>query len=248
MQMLTPKNGLVLALCLVVSGCGLLNRGGHREDELFKPLTTNSRLLPQRLPEQYEMCVQTAETVAAKGHANEAIKLYEKAEQLKPKRPPFDLQLAPLYAQISDTPASIARYRSAMQRGHDSADVYNNLAWTLLEAGRLADAQQTIQLGSQAHPGDQRLAATNAVLLYHAQQPGEAFDAFETLYGTAAAHHNLAILDLESDDVEGALEQLALATSSPNCPVQAIEMQNALTAEFNRQRVLTARRQPSKTH
>lgn len=247
MRTTTTKLWLVAGLCLVVSGCGLLKRGGSREDELFKPLTAQSSLIPQKLPQQYEMCVQTAETVAAKGHATEAIKLYEKAEQLKPKRPPFDLQLAPLYAQVGDTSTAVARYRAAMQRGHDSAEVYNNLAWTLFEAGMLSEARQTTEQGSQAHPDDERLAATHAVLLYHADRRDEAFTAFETLYGAAAAHHNLAILDLESDDLESALAQLTLATSSPNCPIQAIEMQNALVAELNQQPTLTARRQSAET-
>ena len=62
------------------------------------------------MPSDHTLCVETAKTVAAEGHADEAIKLYLRAEKIDPKAASVDAQLAPLYAGVGNYPAAIERY------------------------------------------------------------------------------------------------------------------------------------------
>ena len=221
--------------CVLLTGCYAMGDKGRRD--LISPLSSVSadqrapRLLSQRYNER-KLCIETAETVAAKGHAQEAIELYEKAEGLEPKRDPLDLQLAPLYAQTGDSRQAIERYRRAIESGKATAEVYNNLAWTLIESGQPNEAIEAVQEGLAAAPANERLRATQAVALYRLGDRVQSFEAFSELYGPAAAHHNLAVLDVDSGQFESAAEHAQLATSFPDCPTESVELHETIQSNL----------------
>jgi Flp pilus assembly protein TadD len=222
--------GSLLAGCVLFLGCRTLRES--RETEFLKPLDTATGTLSHdaRVADlsEREICIETARTVAAKGHAVEAIKLYEKAEGLQPNGERFDLELAPLYVHVGNTDSAIARYRNAIAEGGASDEVFNNLAWTFMESGRHDEAIQAIQQGLDVTPESKRLQATHAVLLHKSGDREGSFEKFRKLYGESAAHHNLALLDLDSDNIESAVEHARLATGFPGCSTESVRLRDTL--------------------
>ncbi|MEL6110196.1 MAG: tetratricopeptide repeat protein [Planctomycetota bacterium] len=222
--------GTLLTGCIVSTGCRVVQ--DKRPTGFLKPLDAGANSKPgaslgSDLSER-EICLETAKLVAANGHAVEAMKLYEKAERLGPDKERFDLELAPLYVHVGQTDAAITRYRNVIARGQANDEVFNNLAWTLLESGRHAEAMKTIQQGLVVAPESNRLQATHAVLLYQSGDREGAFTKFSELYGESAGHHNLALLDLESDKLISAFEHASLAASFSDCLEQSIKLRDTL--------------------
>ena len=225
---------LLLVACTSLLGCRTL--GESKETDFLKPLETSNSpsarvSLGTDLSER-EICAETAKTVAEKGHATEAIKLYEKAERLAPKEQPFDLELAPLYVHVGDTESAIARYRNAIGRGHADSDVFNNLAWTLMDSGRYDEAIETLQQRLTAEPENNRLQATHAVILFRRGDRESSFQKFVELYGESAAHHNLALLDLDAGNVESAVKHANLAKTFPGCSAESIKLCDAIQSRL----------------
>jgi tetratricopeptide (TPR) repeat protein len=221
--------------CILFSGCQAMGDKDRRD--LISPLSSDTgdqrpqRSLSQRYNER-KLCIETAETVAANGHAREAIKLYEKAEGLEPDGEPLDLRLAPLYAQIGNCGPAIERYRRAIKSGKATAEVYNNLAWTLIESGQPNDAIAAVQDGLSAAPENERLRATHAVALYKLGDRAKSLELFRELYGPAAAHHNLAVLDVDSGQLESAAEHARLAAGFPDCPTESIQLHETIQSNL----------------
>ena len=178
------------------------------------------------------ICMETAKAVAAKGHYREAILLYEKAEGLAADESPLDLELAPLYAQSGDHSRAVARYRNAISNNRVDENVYNNLAWTLKENGQHQEAVDVIQQELAATPNDRRLRSTLAVVQFEQGLQTESLQTFEAISGRAAAHHNLAILELEQGDIEAAINHLGLASQIPGCPEESLILRDALLTKI----------------
>ena len=183
----------------LVAGCNRLPRRQAAID-VAPPLVEIGAEFSGPPPSDRELCMETARTVANKGHAQEAILLYEQAEKLASTEPPLDLQLAPLYAEIGDTDSAVARYRSAIARGNVDPSVANNLAWVLMDDNRFGDAEVAIQNGLANESGNKRLLTTQAILLYRTGNRDLAFSQFNSLYGQAESLHNMAILDIDRGD------------------------------------------------
>ena len=124
---------LTLLVALTHAGCTSLEK--KSTDQFLKPLSSGTQLFGGK-PDERNVCIETAKAVAEKGHASEAILLYEKAEQLDPKAGSLDLELAPLYAQTGQAEDALNRYRRLIAKGAATSEVYNNLAWTLIESKR----------------------------------------------------------------------------------------------------------------
>ena len=231
----------LLAACVVPTGCRAVRES--KQSAFLKPLDAGLSSVPggslgSDLSER-ELCLETARLVADEGHAVEAIKLYEKAERLGPDKERLDLELAPLYVHVGKTDSAITRYRSAIAKGGASDEVFNNLAWTLLESGRHAEAMKTVQQGLVVEPESNRLKATHAVLLYQTGDRAGAFETFSDLYGESAGYHNLALLDLEADHLASAFQYANRATSFSDCSESSIKLRDSLQA-----RLATAEQEP----
>ncbi|WP_236615690.1 tetratricopeptide repeat protein [Rhodopirellula europaea] len=166
------------------------------------------------MPSERLLCLETAKTVARQGHTAEAIKLYERAEQLDPTAAPVDAKLAPLYADVGNSDAAIERYKRCLLRSPNDIELANNFAWTLMEAGRFDQAISEIDQALQAEPDNVRLRSTLAVIHYRQGDHPGALRHFEKAYGSDAAHHNLAILDIDNGNFESAKTHLQIAKQS----------------------------------
>lgn len=219
-------------LMIAAAGCSMLSKS--QAPQFLAPLNSQApaESLPPTVQSEQELCRTTAKTVASKGHTQEAIKLYERSEHLDESKP-ANMELAPLYAQVGDFDASVKRYRTAIAEGDADPELWNNLAWTLMEKGDLAEAMRATEQGLLQSPTHKRLLATSALLQYKSGDSAQAFEMFSQLYGAEAAHHNLAILELEHGRVEQARHHATLATQSGNSPSVALGLAQALEMQVS---------------
>ena len=223
-------------LCLLLAslqlGCSRLEK--EKTTPFLKPLDVGPTL--ERLggkPNERKVCIETAKSVAEKGHFAEAILLFEKAEELEPKSKSLDLELAPLYAQNGQTEKAVRRYQQVIAKGTAGSEVYNNFAWTLIDANRYSEAELVISQGLSEYPGEERLRSARAILSYHLGNRSESLRQFRELYGPATAHHNVAILDLQEGMPENALSQVKLATQMPDCSKETFDLHDMLVDQLN---------------
>lgn len=151
-----------------------------------------------------DLCIQTAATVAARGHMTEAIALYEQAEKLDASGKSLDRELAPLYAQAGQSDQSLMRYQKAIANNPKDEELRNNHAWTLLEWNRVEEAIETLESAREKFPNNRRLQSTQAIAMYRRGDRAAALAQFTALYGASAAQHNLAMLDIEAGDAKNA--------------------------------------------
>ncbi len=201
---------LMLLICV---GCNGLSK--KQGTDFLKPLASTSsdeaKRNRQPMPSERALCLETAKTVAQQGHANEAIKLYERAEELDPSQNPLDAQLAPLYAHARNFDAAIERYQRLVLHSPKDIELCNNFAWTLMEADRYDEAIQQAQRGLGLDANHKRLSSTLAMIYYRQGDRAGAMKQFEQAQGVNAAHHNLAILDIDAGNIESANQHLRQA-------------------------------------
>lgn len=209
------RSRLASIVCLLSMSIGCTAMKQNRESDLVRPLAGTSvtdRILNRgKMPSEHSLCMETAKTVAAQGHVDEAIKLYERAQELDPKTPRLDRNLAPLYAQTGDYKNAIACYQRMIQSSPSDPELSNNFAWTLMEAGRFEQAIEEANRGLKIDTDNHRLRMTMAMSCYRAGDHNEAFGHFERVCGPAGAHHNLAILDIDSGNPDSARIHLRMA-------------------------------------
>ena len=182
---------------------------------------------PDTLPNEVEVCLETARSVAAAGHAREAILLYEKAEQLSGE--PKHRELAPLYAASGNTTKALERYREAVRYAQDDAELRNNLAWTPMEAGQLEESIEIARQGLLRQPNHPRLKTTSAVAEFKLGNRERAFELFRSVQGEAAAHHNIAMLEIDAGNESAANDRLAQAASHTDHAPETEQFRRALT-------------------
>lgn len=227
---------LLTALCVgVISTQGCRTFKQHTTEALVKPLgqlpggsTENQSF------DELEVCLETARSVAEQGHHSEAIKLYERAETLGEKGQSLDAELAGLYAKQGLSQKAVARYRKIVSDGKGSAEIFNNLAWTFYDAGQLQEADRVFLEGLQIFQSDERLKSGSALLAYRLGEREVAIERFASLYGTAVAHHNVALLDLEYGETNDAMQLLSLAVQMENCPDETRELHRAIEMELQK--------------
>ncbi|QDS89118.1 outer membrane protein PgaA [Rosistilla ulvae] len=208
---------MVVAVPLAI-GCGSIGKKRDTDSDFLKPLASATpdvaKTKRQPMPSERSLCMQTAKTVASKGHAVEAVKLYEHVEQLDPAGEPLDAELAPLYADLGNHDAAIQRYKRIVQRSPDDSDLSNNFAWTLMESGRFDQAIAEATRGLQNDAGNRRLQSTLAMIHYRKGDSAAALRHFSEALGESAAHHNLAVLEIDAGNVDSARAHLQQAMQS----------------------------------
>ena len=219
----TLSCGVVLFLC----GC---HSGISDSAALVKPLSQLATLTSNgERDNERKLCVETARSVAQAGHYAEAIKLYQRAEELDPQANKFHAELADLYRVDGRTDAAIERYRLALDNSGDTLALYNNLVWCYLDAKRFEEGSRILAEALLEHPDAERLLAARACLCYHQGDHSKAYDHFKTLYGTAPALHNMALLDLAAGDEAKAHERVSLAVALDDCPTETIALHESLS-------------------
>lgn len=229
---------LLLSVVVIASGCHAINK--NHESDFLKPLAssprTESKSKREVMPSERALCIETAKTVAGQGHAVEAIKLYERAEQLEPTAAPLDAELAALYANVGNQVAAIERYQRCVRRSPEDLDLSNNFAWTLMEAGRFDQAITEATRGLQITPDHVRLRSTLAMIHYRQGDRAAARQHFAQAHGPAAADHNLAVLDIDAGNLDAARTSLQMAQQSAQPHSQTELLGAALDSQFRMQR------------
>ncbi|MCC9643194.1 tetratricopeptide repeat protein [Rhodopirellula sp. JC740] len=210
-----------LALLLVINAFAGCARFKRAEDSSFlKPLgqdKTELNAANRSKPlDERTLCMETAKTVAAKGHANEASKLYLRAESLAPDQPPLDSELAPLLASLGQFEDSIQRYQRLTSSDPGNQDHCNNFAWTLMEARRYEEAIAEAQRGLELEPKQRRLRTTLAMIHYRRGERQLAERHFTEALGAADAFYNLALLDIDDGNLDSARQSLMRANQTPS--------------------------------
>lgn len=211
-------------------GCGSIEK--KPEADFLKPLTSAApdvaKSKRQPLPSERSLCMQTAKTVASKGHAAEAIKLYEHVEQMDPTADPLDAELTSLYAEVGNHDAAIQRYKRIVERAPGDSDLSNNFAWTLMESGRYDQAIAEATRGLQNDSGNVRLKSTLAMIHYRKGDHTAALRHFSAALGESAAHHNLAVLEIDTGNIDSARAHLQQAMQSAPSNAQTETLLSAL--------------------
>ena len=222
---------LGLGVC-ATQGCRTVDQNAG--ETLIKPLgyLPGSARESQSYDER-QVCLETAASVAAEGHYTEAIKLYEKAEELGGSDPSLDHQLASLYAKLGEYQKAVDRYEKIIEDGEESAEVLNNLAWTFYESNQLEDAYRVASEGLEKFPNDERLTAGSALMAYRLGDRELALNRFTSLYGAATAYHNVALLDLEYGSVKDAMQLVSVAKEMKDCPQETHDLFLAIQAQMN---------------
>ena len=237
---LTPRYLLsclpLVWLILLSIGCGSL--GKDKQSDFLKPFAPiapqNLKAFSQPLPSDYTLCVETGKTVAAQGHAIEAIKLYERAESLNPTATPLDSNLAPLYASTGNYSAAIERYQRCIEASPQDVALCNNFAWTLMEAGQLTAAAAEANRGLKIDGVNTRLQGTLAMVHYRQGDQVKALRGFEKAHGPVAAHHNLSLLEIDSGNVESAKAHLQIANQAIEPNSKATVLLTALETQTSK--------------
>ena len=221
---------LIIGAMSTCAGCNVVrNLSPMNQDALLSHRQEQDQVSarPDELPSESQMCIETARSVAAAGHAREAMLLFEKAERLSQK--PLHRELAPLYAQLGQTDKAIDRYRQAFAGASDDVELRNNFAWTLLEAGKLQESIDVAQQGLADSPNHPRLMSTLAVAQFKLGNRQAAFELFRSAFGESAAHHNLAMLEIDGGNEGQAKHHLAQAVESPRSTPESKQFHQALT-------------------
>ena len=221
-----PKSLIISIHVSLLLGCSSVSR--KESASLISPLGGSQALSVNHSPNDEILCIKTAKAVAEKGHVDEAIKLYARAEEISKEGKQYDLELARLLSQRGDYAESISRFQRHCSRHAAEADVYNDYAWACIGAERYPLAAQVATEGQERYPGNERLAATTACLQFHLGKPDLALASFAQLYGEAAAYQNLAVLALEQSDADSAKQYLVKAMACDGCSDEVYQMHEAI--------------------
>ncbi|MCH1493996.1 MAG: hypothetical protein L7U72_02100 [Rubripirellula sp.] len=175
-----------------------------------------------------ELCIETAQSVAAEGHYSEAVKLYERAEHLSENGEAFDLQIANLHAEMGEYENAIERYHSHSRKKEMDASTINDYVWACIGAEQFRRAAEVLEQGRSDFPSDERLKSTSACLAFYAGDEKESLRIFSDLYQLPGAYQNLAVLAIESGDTERASQYLKRAMNMASCPEEAHALFQAL--------------------
>ena len=144
-----------------------------------------------------QACVGTADSLAAKGHEAEAVKLLLKARQLDPKQQVAH-RLAVLYDRNGDDKQALREYEIALQQMPKNSNLLNDLGYFYYQRENWTEAEQYFQTALQQSPENRR-AQTNLALTYAKQgKYEESLALFTRVVGPAAAHSNLGVLHAQA--------------------------------------------------
>lgn len=226
-----PKNGNSdvnqLVNRLDPQGIGLGQGIGQNAGTVANGKSTVHRFDPLK---ESAICTETAASVAKAGHLKEAIRLYEKARSLSPDDLSIAKQLAPLYAQAGNFDQAIGVYQDLMRTEKNDPELVNNFAWTLMEGERLDEAKALASSGLASFPESKNLNGTLAVIMYKQGDRKSALELFSKALGEHAAHHNLAVLDIDSKDRVAAQNHLNRAMEVKSSPL-TIRLSDAMGVE-----------------
>ena len=182
-------------------------------EESGLPKTTSGELPPK---EAARTCMVAAEELQKNGHTQEAIQLYEKAQNNDPSLKSVSHHLAVLYDAQGDSTRSLAEYNKALECDPKNANLLSDLGYYYYERDNFAEAERSLRKALAINPNHQK-ALTNLGLVLACQgRFAESFEVFSKASGPAAAHSNVGVLMAKQgryDEAKQAFHQ-ALAMDS----------------------------------
>ena len=139
-------------------------------------------------------CMVAAEELQKNGHAQQAILLYEKAQNNDPSLKSVSHHLAVLYDAQGDSTRSLAEYNKALESDPKNANRLERLGILLLRAGKLRRSRTVAPQGPGGCPEPSKGADQFGLVLAGQGRFVESFEAFSKVVGPAAAHSNVGVL------------------------------------------------------
>jgi Tfp pilus assembly protein PilF len=139
-------------------------------------------------------CVATAEELQAKGHANEAVLLFERARQLDPKQARVCRDLAVLYDQQGQDARALAEYQKALELTPRDADLLNDWGYFHFRRGDWTEAEKQFRAALAESPTHERATINLGLTLGEQGRYQDSYEVFAKAIGPAAAHSNVGVL------------------------------------------------------
>ena len=124
-----------------------------------------------------QACFVTAEDLAASGHDEEAIKLYERARQYNPKLTQCGHRLALCYERSGKYAEALAEYQKALKVSPKDASLLNDFGFFYLQRGNLDEAEKALRASVASDPKCLQAWANLGLLLGYRERYGEAYEA-----------------------------------------------------------------------
>lgn len=196
-----------LLMLAVLGGCSMWNQPAQVEPPVARSMTTSSAkkpAVPDELPpkESARLCLATAEEMQKKGHADQAIFLYEKAREGDPTLPKVAHHLALLYDAQGNGARALEEYRKALAATPKDPDLLNDFGYYNYRRGNLPEAERWYRQALTAAPHHEAATTNLAVVLGHQHRYDESIKLFTKVVGPAAAQSNVGVLAVEQGDYD----------------------------------------------
>jgi Tfp pilus assembly protein PilF len=156
---------------------------------------------PSALP-AVRVCVAAAESLAADGHAAEAVAQYEWAREIDPGVK-VARRLAVLFDREGKPERALTEFRRALREGPRDAGLFNDLGYCYYRQGEYREAESWLRQAVAINPSYDRAWVNLGLALGKQQRYGESCSAFAHAVHPARARANVAVVLAE----EGRLEE-----------------------------------------
>ena len=159
----------VFAVCVLLacslSGCvrSMLQARLPESTDEDRPVTESISTAQLRNPadlkpsEGAQACLTTADSLAAKGHEVEAVKLLLRARQLDPKQKHLAHRLAVLYDRQGNDKLAMEEYKKALTESPSNAELLNDFGYFYYQRGQWAEAERFFQNALAVSPEHRRV-------------------------------------------------------------------------------------------
>lgn len=178
---------------------GVLLRKLRRQAEAVPLLEQAVKLEPKKLPAQQNL----GNILLDLGAGARAEAIFAKLVRLEPRNPEFQRQLGRALVKQGRIEPGLMRFRQAVGLKRNLIDGWLDIAGTLNEELRTAEAEEALDKGIAANPGDQRLLEAKAAVLRRSGDPARAEQFLKALLPSNPdagwLHHQLGSLYADRD-------------------------------------------------
>ncbi len=156
------------------------------------------------LSQSAQACFVTAEDLAASGHDEEAIKLYDRARQYNPKLTQCSHRLALCYERSGKYAEALAEYQKALKSTPKDAALLNDFGYFYLQRGNLDEAEKALRASVASDAKCLPAWANLGLVLGFRERYGEAYEALAKAATPAEAHSNLGVILAQQEKFDAA--------------------------------------------
>jgi tetratricopeptide (TPR) repeat protein len=160
-----------------------------------------------------QACFVTAEDLAASGHDEEAIKLYERARQYNPKLTQCSHRLALCYERSGKFAEALGEYQKALKSTPKDATLLNDVGYFYLQRGNLEEAEKSLRAAVASDAKCLNAWGNLGLVLAYGQRYAEAYEALAKAATPAEAHSNLGMILAQQQKLDAARSEFQQALS-----------------------------------